>query len=772
MSLSGRRKLDPHLRIAFVQGPNPKRKNTLSGKRFEQYRVAKTIGDALSLGAMPSDLKFDREHGFMRLLTSDELHPVENQKGAPPPPQLAVLAVTRRSFARRPLEDISPSPKVEAHCARPCPAIPSVKHPACEFQFAKCDPTQSVHGPVLQKPRISSVRSSGVHKAAGALIAERQKRARERLRQDTHFRRAARPQEPLDDHIVESPETQTPPRHGELVVLSSPPSPVDPHVCVRSAGQHPIRKLDPVHPTPASSAASSPQSFELPRFNASEIASLIGLNKHSESMHALVRVWGRNHKISFKRWERQTGGVALPEFVFARHASASVHAAVGVAIRAGDGAMTSEASARIVAAVEASGVSSELRASVCEEAFKRARCARGTRLEHTGLGAYETAYGRSVVRRNQDSLRGQYGSGSTAFILQGRIDGFELEPGGRRVVVEHKRRQRKLFQEVPVYEQVQCQAYMAMTTSDACRWVQSMGTELSVRTLVQCPSRWRCIQERLANTARLLRSLICGSLVPLCAAELQAFQRQGWECAPWPAGNFPEEPALLRIVGMADNEDSSVVSVVPQVESEIPVVVGGGAKGRDSPIVLGGDSPLIVGTIGPSHGIARNLTTSSNPELLCDSREHRDAETLCTSDLGVGIAELALRSTITKTTPHEASTLKDGDDGIKESAAEHGADFAMSLDREVWNHGVLGVQVSRRRVSITANELTPTSAKRRKLARRETDTHQAVSTTPCRLPRSPAPTELDESECETEEDVLYASVNATLLDSVTMSIEW
>eukprot|EP00929_Paragymnodinium_shiwhaense_P050749 TRINITY_DN25563_c1_g2_i1.p1 TRINITY_DN25563_c1_g2~~TRINITY_DN25563_c1_g2_i1.p1 ORF type:complete len:640 (-),score=122.38 TRINITY_DN25563_c1_g2_i1:227-2146(-) len=218
-----------------------------------------------------------------------------------------------------------------------------------------------------------------------------------------------------------------------------------------------------------------------PRFNASEVAALIGLHCYGEPLHALLRCWRRFHMDSFRRWERTTGGVALPEVTYARHASRNVHAAVAEATKTGDGAMPKMAEERIAAAVRSSGAPAELVDGLVQEALGRARCGRGTRLERSGIDAYEKMFGRKVVRRNKDALRGSFGTGLAAFLLCGRVDGVE-EEGGQRFVVEHKRRQRRLFKHVPDYEVVQCQvaSTTAPMTTAAAAVLTIGGCELGV----------------------------------------------------------------------------------------------------------------------------------------------------------------------------------------------------------------------------------------------------------------------------------------------------
>lgn len=326
-----------------------------------------------------------------------------------------------------------------------------------------------------------------------------------------------------------------------------------------------------------------------PAFAASEVAALIGMHRHCPALHALVRCWQKNHKASLRAWERNTGGVALPEVTFARHASTPVHAAVAAAAREGDGALRPEAEARICEAVKKSGAPKELVRSIAEEALGRARRARGTRLEHTGLDAYELASKRKVERRNIDGLRRSFQFGSGSFVLRGRADGFEAI-GSERWVVEHKRRQRRLFEEVPRYEEIQCQIYMAISGCGACRWVQTMGSEVDARVLPWCPRRWACIEGRLKGMARLLRRLFAGALCP-APNELEDIQRKSWDRAPlWPEGpaalkkRFLASAAMVAAAAAAADE----AHALPEAPATPPANAAATNSGRLFPVPLPG----------------------------------------------------------------------------------------------------------------------------------------------------------------------------------------
>jgi len=184
-------------------------------------------------------------------------------------------------------------------------------------------------------------------------------------------------------------------------------------------------------------------------------------------------------------------------------------------------------------------------------------------MELVGLDAYEQKTGRRVVRRNKDHFRQQFGSGEGSFCIAGRVDGFE-EQGGQRWVVEHKRRQRCLFDAVPRYEEVQCQTYMVLTSTSACRWVQTIGPNVDCRSLARCAQRWQCIRSRLRASAVLLHLLVSGALRP-GVQELEALQKEAWSKAPpWPGGSPPTPDGAAEALPMQMVE-SSLEATPPRV---------------------------------------------------------------------------------------------------------------------------------------------------------------------------------------------------------------
>jgi len=312
----------------------------------------------------------------------------------------------------------------------------------------------------------------------------------------------------------------------------------------------------------------------MPCFSACEIASVIGLHHCNLDLHALIRIWRRYDRASLRNWEGITGGVPLPEAIFAKHAKSSVRAAVTAAVQAGEDRLPEEAEAAIAEAVKATAPA-ELWNVLSEEALGQAKRGRGTLQEKTGLDAYEQQSGRHVIDRNRDQLFRLFGSGVTSFAVVGRVDGFE-EVSGQHVIVEHKRRQRRLFRDIPCYEQIQCLAYMAMTTIPRCRWVQTMGPRIDSQMFLWCPDRWHCVEVRLSRVARLLRGLRSGALL-LQIPELRDMLQDLWNLTPsWPRSPTPIlfDESERALGGASDSEpEMSCTKQMPVVQEKFGCVL-------------------------------------------------------------------------------------------------------------------------------------------------------------------------------------------------------
>ena len=59
-------KCGPDTLLVYVS--NPKRKGSKAHARYESYAAATSVQEALDLGAVRADLKYDAEHGYLMLV--------------------------------------------------------------------------------------------------------------------------------------------------------------------------------------------------------------------------------------------------------------------------------------------------------------------------------------------------------------------------------------------------------------------------------------------------------------------------------------------------------------------------------------------------------------------------------------------------------------------------------------------------------------------------------------------------------------------------------
>jgi hypothetical protein len=91
------------------------------------------------------------------------------------------------------------------------------------------------------------------------------------------------------------------------------------------------------------------------------------------------------------------------------------------------------------------------------------------------------------------------------YVISGYIDGVELN---HKRIIEIKTRQNRLFNHVPLYEQVQCQAYLFLTGLTICEHTENFRGALQSTTLHYEPVFWNHIIERLNKVMLAVDSLV------------------------------------------------------------------------------------------------------------------------------------------------------------------------------------------------------------------------------------------------------------------------
>jgi len=96
------------------------------------------------------------------------------------------------------------------------------------------------------------------------------------------------------------------------------------------------------------------------------------------------------------------------------------------------------------------------------------------------------------------------------YLISGYVDGVETN---NQRIIEIKNRQSRLFNHVPLYEQVQCQAYLFLTGLQVCEHTESFRGALLTTTLRWEPVFWTAIVERLNKVILAVDHLLKDAVV-------------------------------------------------------------------------------------------------------------------------------------------------------------------------------------------------------------------------------------------------------------------
>lgn len=157
-----------------------------------------------------------------------------------------------------------------------------------------------------------------------------------------------------------------------------------------------------------------------------------------------------------------------------------------------------ESEASMVEAVARSASSPRTQRDAVAALRSRAFVQRGVRDEATILDAHQDEEGEEVVERNARTYELVLESDSHG--IRGRVDGVTATH-----VIEAKRRMRRFFERVPLYERVQVHAYMAMTDKKAARVVQHFDGEQRQDEIEFDELFWDDVKSRSARAVKWLR---------------------------------------------------------------------------------------------------------------------------------------------------------------------------------------------------------------------------------------------------------------------------
>ena len=127
------------------------------------------------------------------------------------------------------------------------------------------------------------------------------------------------------------------------------------------------------------------------------------------------------------------------------------------------------------------------------------RMKRGNILEKKELNKMQSRRGTKIVNRNSCFYTttielGEYQSVNYTAIVTGKIDGYEEETGK---LIESKHRRSRLFNDVPLYEKVQCEIYMRMIDVNECVHCENYNEKSNETVIQKDDIFWNQILENL-----------------------------------------------------------------------------------------------------------------------------------------------------------------------------------------------------------------------------------------------------------------------------------
>ena len=231
--------------------------------------------------------------------------------------------------------------------------------------------------------------------------------------------------------------------------------------------------------------------------SASEIANLINLNPHVSVGDAVERFWEKSNRKSFtEALSRNKLRVFTPE---ERLKDLGLLQMASVAVETDDPKTHQQQLRKALKAA-----SSRQDQSVVRDFVNTSRGIRHEKTTFETLQQLEPS-AKFEADKNLYQRSVQIPGSDLEYLISGYIDGVERT---QNRIIEIKNRQHRFFNQVPLYEQVQCQAYLFLTELDVCEHTESYRGELKSTTLRFEPVFWNHIVQRLNRVVLTLDGLL------------------------------------------------------------------------------------------------------------------------------------------------------------------------------------------------------------------------------------------------------------------------
>jgi len=220
---------------------------------------------------------------------------------------------------------------------------------------------------------------------------------------------------------------------------------------------------------------------------ASAIAQLIGANPHWSVAKAMGELWEKNHRMEYRQaLERNKLTISTPEETLEdlgilEMANALVHVEDVAEYRKSMKGLLERAPTTDDKSVVKNFVNTSRGIKRENRIFEDLKAQRPSEKFATDRKRYS-----KLVEIPHSEVK---------YRISGHIDGVQEDA---RRIIEIKSRQTRFFNRVPLYEQIQCQAYLFLTGFDVCEHVESLNGALQSTVLDFEPVFWDRILKRLS----------------------------------------------------------------------------------------------------------------------------------------------------------------------------------------------------------------------------------------------------------------------------------
>lgn len=248
----------------------------------------------------------------------------------------------------------------------------------------------------------------------------------------------------------------------------------------------------------------------IPEIPASKVAALIGLNRYqnpNEVIYSLLQKDSRLKK-QIETIEKENNRRSYQKVVNEVLAQDPIRDCVAAGLDACKkttdvtSALESvEDAAKIILALRNDHLTPELREQIAAEVRGKVTKQRGLNNEDAILNNYEKEQDVKVVERNTRMIRKDY----TTFKIIGRLDGF-VEKENR--IVDSKDRTR-IWNTVPVYDEVQMRCYMDMTGASQAELVERFPDKTTRTTkYLNDAEKWKAIYDAVQQKVSLINEMV------------------------------------------------------------------------------------------------------------------------------------------------------------------------------------------------------------------------------------------------------------------------